>query len=170
MIFLRVPESPRWLVSKGRHAEALAVLAALDGTTVDDPLVQKTWRGIVDAVRHSAGDFALKELFTHGKSQHFRRTMLGVAAQVSRFSFRAVPCSSNLVFPADQWYQVSLKVNQNRTPADDSLITYYLTSVLEDMDLGPEMSRIIAGVNGTVYFLTSYVILIHSIPHLTVSA
>jgi len=28
--------------------------------------------------------------------------------------------------------------------------------VLEDMDLGPEMSRIIAGVNGTVYFLTSY--------------
>jgi hypothetical protein len=41
--------------------------------------------------------------------------------------------------------------------ADDSLITYYLTSVLEDMDLGPEMSRIIAGVNGTVYFLTSYV-------------
>jgi hypothetical protein len=24
------------------------------------------------------------------------------------------------------------------------------------MDLGPEMSRIIAGVNGTVYFLTSY--------------
>jgi hypothetical protein len=38
----------------------------------------------------------------------------------------------------------------------DSLITYYLTSVLEDnLGLGPEMSRIIAGVNGTVYFLTS---------------
>jgi len=82
MIFLRVPESPRWLVAKGRHAEALAVLAALDGTTVTDPLVQKTWRGIVDAVRHSAGDFAIKELFTHGRSQHFRRTMLGVGAQV----------------------------------------------------------------------------------------
>lgn len=81
MMFFRVPESPRWLVSKGRHAEALAVLAALDGTTVTDPLVQKTWRGIVDAVRHSAGDFAIKELFTHGKSQHFRRTMLGVGAQ-----------------------------------------------------------------------------------------
>jgi hypothetical protein len=82
MIFLRVPESPRWLVAKGRHAEALAVLAALDGTSVTDPLVQKTWRGIVDAVRHSAGDFAIKELFTHGRSQHFRRTMLGVGAQV----------------------------------------------------------------------------------------
>ena len=81
MWFFKVPESPRWLASKGRHAEALAVLAALDGTTVDDPVVQKTWRGIVDAIAHSAGDFEIKQLFTHGKSQHFRRMMLGVAAQ-----------------------------------------------------------------------------------------
>jgi hypothetical protein len=36
-----------------------------------------------------------------------------------------------------------------------SLITYYLSSVLEDMGLDAEMSRIIAGVNGTCYFLTS---------------
>jgi hypothetical protein len=34
-----------------------------------------------DAVSQSAGDFALKELFTHGKSQHFRRMLLGVLAQ-----------------------------------------------------------------------------------------
>jgi len=59
------------------------------------------------------------------------------------------------VFPADQWYQVSRR-QPSGTRANNSLITYYLTSVLEDMDLGPEMSRIIAGVNGTVYFLTSY--------------
>jgi hypothetical protein len=39
--------------------------------------------------------------------------------------------------------------------SDNSLITYYLTSVLDDMGLGPEMSRIIAAVNGTCYFLTS---------------
>jgi predicted MFS family arabinose efflux permease len=40
--------------------------------------------------------------------------------------------------------------------ADQSLITYYLTSVLEDnMGLSGEMSRIIAGVNGTSYFLTA---------------
>jgi hypothetical protein len=40
--------------------------------------------------------------------------------------------------------------------ANVSLITYYLTSVLEDnMGLDGEMSRIIAGVNGTCYFLTA---------------
>lgn len=43
------------------------------------------------------------------------------------------------------------------TQSDNSLITYYLTSVLDDMGLGPEMSRIIAAVNGTCYFLTSWV-------------
>lgn len=77
----KLPESPRWLAAKGRHAECIAVLAALDGTTVDDPVVQKTWRGIVEATYQSAGEFELKELFTHGKSQHFRRTLLGMGAQ-----------------------------------------------------------------------------------------
>lgn len=82
MWWFKVPESPRWLASKGRHAEALAVLAALDGTTVHDPEVLKTWRGIVDAISHSASDFEIKQLFTHGKSQHFRRTVLGCGAQL----------------------------------------------------------------------------------------
>lgn len=39
-------------------------------------------------------------------------------------------------------------------PADDS---YYLTTVLERIGLDPELSRIISGVNGTCYFLTSLV-------------
>jgi uncharacterized membrane protein len=44
----------------------------------------------------------------------------------------------------------------DRPVPDVSLITYYLTSVLEDnMGLSGEMSRIIAGVNGTSYFLTA---------------
>ncbi len=78
----RLPESPRWLVAKGRHAEALAVLAALDGVDVDEPKVLKTWKGICDAVsQQEEAGFAFKELTTHGKGQNFRRTLLGVLAQ-----------------------------------------------------------------------------------------
>jgi MFS family permease len=82
MYAFRLPESPRWLAAKGMHAEALAVLAALDGKSVDDPKVLRVWHGICDAVAtESEGGFSFKELFTHGKRQNFRRTMLGILAQ-----------------------------------------------------------------------------------------
>lgn len=77
----RSPESPRWLAAKGRHAESIAVLAALQNAPVDDPEVLRTWTGIVELNAQSVGDFAIKELGTHGTTQHFRRTMLGVLAQ-----------------------------------------------------------------------------------------
>ena len=58
------------------------MLAALDGTSVDDRKVQQTFRGICDAVAiESSTGFSMKELFHHGKSQNFRRTMLGIGAQ-----------------------------------------------------------------------------------------
>lgn len=78
----RLPDSPRWLVAKGRYAEAIAVLAALDNTSVDDPEVRQTFHGILDAVTQEAqGTFSIKELLSNGKSQHLRRTLLGAAAQ-----------------------------------------------------------------------------------------
>jgi len=80
----RAPESPRWLAAKGRHEEAIAVLAALQNAPVDDPEVLRTWTGIVELNAQSVGDFALKELLTSGPTQHFRRTMLGVLAQGTR--------------------------------------------------------------------------------------
>lgn len=76
----RLPESPRWLVAKGRHEEALAVLAALEGTTVDDPEVRQTHRAIIDAV--SQERFSFRSLFTGGRSQNFRRTLLGCLSQM----------------------------------------------------------------------------------------
>ncbi|WRT63908.1 uncharacterized protein IL334_000834 [Kwoniella shivajii] len=130
MYAFRLPESPRWLASKGKYAEALAVLAALDNTSVDDKKVIATFNGICDAIAaESAGGFGFRELFTNGRTQNLRRMLLGVVAQC----FQQI-CGINL-------------------------ITYYLTSVLTDLGLGPEMSRIISGVNGTCYFLTSIVAL-----------
>ncbi|OXB33636.1 hypothetical protein LQV05_001629 [Cryptococcus neoformans] len=128
MYTFRLPESPRWLAAKGKNAESLAVLAALSNTTVDDQEVMNTFHGITDTLAaENSGSFKFSEIFTHGKSQHFRRTLLGMAAQC----FQQI-CGINL-------------------------ITYYLTSVLTGLGLGAVMSRIISGVNGTCYFLTSLV-------------
>ena len=77
-----MPESPRWLASKGRYPETLAVLAALDGKSVDDKSVLRTFQGICDAVQaEKAGAFSFRELFHHGKGQNFRRTLIGILAQ-----------------------------------------------------------------------------------------
>jgi hypothetical protein len=73
------------------------------------------------------------------------------------------------MFPANLWYQVSpsfhipfyiyssLSMDQFRAWLTHSLITYYLTSVLSGMGLSDLMSRVISGVNGTCYFLTSLI-------------
>lgn len=76
----RLPESPRWLVAKGRHEEAIAVLAALDNTTVDDPEVRQTHRAIMDAV--SQEKFSFRQILTGGRSQNLRRTVLGCLSQM----------------------------------------------------------------------------------------
>ncbi|WOO81318.1 Sugar transporter STL1 [Vanrija pseudolonga] len=128
MYLFTLPESPRWLVARGRNAEALAVLAALDNTGVDDPAVRQTWHGILDAVAaESAEGFQFRQIFTHGNSQNFRRTLIGMLSQC---------------------FQQISGIN---------LITYYLTSVLQDMGIQETLSRVLSGVNGTVYFLTSLV-------------
>lgn len=92
MAVFRLPESPRWLAGRGRHEEAIAVLAALDGKPVDDPEVIETWKGIVDSISQSEGEFAVKVLFQHGRMQYFRRTCLGVLAQC----FQQI-CGCNLI-------------------------------------------------------------------------
>jgi hypothetical protein len=137
----RLPESPRWLASKGRHAESLAVLAALDDKPVDDREVLQTWHGICDAVAaEEEGGFSFKMLFQNGKQQHFRRTLLGILAQ----------CFQQI--SGIKWVHTLLSCPPLTVP---SLITYYLNSVLEGMGLDGKLSRIISGVNGTCYFLTS---------------
>ncbi|WVQ84605.1 hypothetical protein IAT38_006760 [Cryptococcus sp. DSM 104549] len=131
MYLFRLPESPRWLAAKGKHAESLAVLAALDNTTVDNPEVINTFHGISDAISAEAsGAFAWKELMSGGKTQNFRRMMLGVLIQC--------------------FHQIT----------GINLITYYLPSVLKGLGFNPMMSRVLSGVNGTCYFLTSLVAIV----------
>lgn len=100
-----------WLVKQGRHAEALAVIAALEDAPGDisDPNVRRTFLGIREAVtlegvdvklhhelksgkadlgdiekakmENSKGEGMWKLLFKNGRSQNFRRASLAVTVQ-----------------------------------------------------------------------------------------
>ncbi|KAH8597374.1 general substrate transporter [Bisporella sp. PMI_857] len=85
VLMLRLPESPRWLLSKGREHDASTVLAALANKRRDHGEVQDQMSVITDAIRaagHTNGQTPIKELFTNGKTQHFRRLILGASSQM----------------------------------------------------------------------------------------
>lgn len=70
----------------GRDAEALAVISALDDKPFTDVEVQRTFIAIRETVasEDSSPDSAstlLEKLFSHGRSQNFRRAALGVIVQ-----------------------------------------------------------------------------------------
>lgn len=80
-----LPESPRWLLTRERFDEGEIVIAALRGLEVDDKETQLQKRIILDSIRASgyAGrkSTPIKAVFTGGKTQHFRRMLLGVSSQ-----------------------------------------------------------------------------------------
>ncbi|KAK0491097.1 general substrate transporter [Armillaria novae-zelandiae] len=122
-----LPESPRWLIKVGRKAEALAVISALDDKPINDPEVRQTFKAINEAVELEEGNtptgkVALKEIFTGGRGQNFRRVVLGVVIQA---------------------FQQLTGIN---------LITYYATILFERLGLSDVKSRILAACNGTEYF------------------
>ncbi len=70
---LELPESPRWLILKGKEDEALTVLAALSDLPADDPYIYGEFSAIKDTVLEMAqGKF--RDLFANNENRHLHRT------------------------------------------------------------------------------------------------
>lgn len=85
ILMLDLPESPRWLMTKGRHEEAAHVLAALAGRSVDSKEIKDEVQVIEEAIRasgHKGGITPFSALFQNGPLQSFRRMLLGASSQM----------------------------------------------------------------------------------------
>ncbi|CAL8577419.1 hypothetical protein XPA_003248 [Xanthoria parietina] len=128
LFVLELPESPRWLVLKGKEDEALNVLGALSDLPSEDSYIWGEFQAIKDTVIENQKAGGLKDLFTMGPDRHLHRTMLAYV---------------------NQMFQQISGIN---------LITYYAATIYQnEIGLDPFTSRILAAANGTEYFAASWI-------------
>lgn len=124
---LFLPESPRWLILKGREDEAREVLAVLMGGAADPTYIDTEFTSIKATVLEmSKGSF--RDMFTMTEDRHFHRTVLAYVNQM----FQQIS-GINLI----TYYIPILLENQ--------------------VKLSNVKARLVSACNGTEYFLASWV-------------
>jgi len=123
-----LPESPRWLIKHGMFEEGTYNLQMLRGLSKDDPALIAERDSIIASFEAQKGEapFSYKELIKGGKTQTFRRIMLGVFMQAAQ--------------------QLS-GINMVSTYANQVLGTTF--------NLDARMSHLIAAAGGTEYAICS---------------
>ncbi|KAI5207819.1 general substrate transporter [Aureobasidium subglaciale] len=127
MFIMGLPESPRWLIMKGKEDEAMNVLCALNDKTPDDTYIVAEFTAIKDsAMVMQQGGF--RDLFTMDEDRNFHRVVLAYVNQM----FQQISGINLITYYAANIYETSI-------------------------GLSPFLSRILAAANGTEYFAASWI-------------
>ncbi|KAJ5408032.1 Major facilitator superfamily domain general substrate transporter [Penicillium cosmopolitanum] len=125
-----LPESPRWLMTQTREAEAMQVLACVEATSPDDPLIITQRDEIKFSITYELENAVpWRDLLRRNKSDNtktLRRLLLGAGTQAMQ-QFQGI-----------------------------NIMSYYLPFVLmNSVGLSESMARLLTACNATSYFVFS---------------